>query len=473
MSASVKAPVVIVGAGYVGLVTAVGFAQARDVRLVDQKTSLIEELEAGELPFFEPDLERRFKDCRKRLSFHTQLEDALRDGLPQLVFIAVGTPKRGGGNGSSNGHDGGDDGDGADLGSVYAVIDSLLNRSEVAAVMKSTVPPGTGRKMLEYAGVRGSDLTYLSCPEFLREGDAFTSFDRPDRIVIGYEGEPSWAVEALRELHADVHQGTPRCFEMKLINAEAVKHASNLKLAIRISYANQIGNFCEELPGADVSEVMAGVGADKRIGEHFLRAGAGFGGSCFDKDIRAFRSVAKREADIELSLVDVVLSINKGQIERTIAKLERRLGTLREMRIAILGLAFKPGTDDLRESPALALASELHRFGATLRAWDPRPGARQGAVAKGPQKGLAHDEVATSALEAMEEADAVVLMTDWPEFAEIEWTAAAAAMGGKLVIDGRNHLPPDEVRAAGLEYEGTGRESRGLTQPLPEGATDG
>jgi UDPglucose 6-dehydrogenase len=471
MSASVKAPVVVVGAGYVGLVTAVGFAQARDVRLVDREASVIEELEAGKLPFYEPELEPRFEDCRKRLSFHTRLEDALQDGLPQLVFIAVGTPKHEADAArSSNGHD--DVDDGANLTSVYEVVDALLNRSEVAAVMKSTVPPGTGRKMLEHAEMRGSDLTYISCPEFLREGDAFTSFDNPDRVVIGCEEESCWAVDALKELHTDVHQRKPRCFEMKLTNAELVKHASNLHLATRISYANQVGNLCEEL-GADVSEVMTAVGADERIGGRFLNAGVGFGGSCFDKDIRALRSVAKREAKLKLSLVDVVLAINEGQIERTIAKLQRRLGTLSDARIAILGLAFKPETDDLRESPALALAGELRPLGAVLQAWDPQRGAREGAIAKGVTEGLARDEVATSALEAMEEVDAVVLMTEWPEFAAIDWAEAAAAMRGKLVVDGRNHLLADDVRAAGLEYEGTGRESRGLTQPLPEGATDG
>lgn len=475
MTVSAKAPIVIVGAGYVGLVTGVGFARAREVRLVDRNARLIEDLDAGRMPISEPELEERFNDNRDRLSFFTDLESALADQRPQLVFIAVGTPKRAAGGRRQEG-----EGDAANLSAVHSVVDELLLHDGVAVVMKSTVPPGTGRAILERAEARGRDLPYLSCPEFLQEGAAFATFDSPDRIVVGHSGH-SWASDALRELHADVHpwlQGEhsdERYMEMELIEAECVKHTSNLALAIRITLANEIGNFCEE-SAADATQVMKGVGADRRIGPSFLKPGVGFGGSCFDKDIRAVRAVARADAGLDLSLVDTVISTNEGQVERVVEKLERRLGALEGTNIAILGLAFKPKTDDLRGGPAFTLATRLRRRGANLRAWDPEPGARERA-ARNHREGaepetMSTAELARSALEAVAEADAVVLATEWEQFGEIDWCEAAQAMRGTLVIDGRNHLDPEAVRAAGLEYEGTGRESRGLLRPLPEGATE-
>ena len=339
--------------------------------------------------------------------------------------------------------------------------------------------------MLERIRREGSDLAYLSCPEFLQEGAAFEGFDSPDRIVVGQE-TPSWADQELRLLHADVHPelgSDPPYLEMDLTSAEMVKHASNLHLAMRVSYANQISNVCEEL-GADVSEVMTGVGADSRIGPRFLEPGVGFGGSCFGKDIRALRFVAD-EAGVELSFADTVIAVNEEQAKRTVRKLERHLGLLADRHIAILGLAFKPETDDIRQSPAFAIAKELRSCDATLCAWDPEPGARRyGANAKAPlasvpagedeERGappgerlelLAPAELASSALDAIKGADAVVLVTAWPEFATIDWCDAADAMRGDLVVDGRNQLSPEGILAAGLKYEGTGRESRGVGLP--------
>lgn len=467
----------IVGAGYVGLVTGVGLARVREVRLVDRNPSLIEKLKVGHMPIFEPDLETQFKENLDKLAFFEELDDALADGRPELIFIAVDTPKSSSAASARNGADG----NSADLAKVRAVIDQLLDRSGVAAVMKSTVPPGTGAAIVAEAKRRGSDLAYLSCPEFLQEGSALASCKEPDRIIVGRD-EPSWASEALRELHADAYPALdessvkPQYMEMALTNAEMVKHASNLQLASRISYANEIGNLCEEL-GADVTEVMAGVGADDRIGPSFLDAGIGFGGSCFDKDIRALKSVAKDRAQIDISLVDTVLAINEGQVDRVIGKLERRLGDLEGIRVAILGLAFKPDTSDLRGSRAFPLADGLRSRGATLRAWDPRADAREAAVrnpsSNGSPEWMAEEEVASTALGAIENADAVVVVTGWPEFTEIDWCEAATAMRGRLVIDGRNLLEPEAVREAGLEYEGTGRESRGLFRPLPQATPEG
>ncbi len=472
MTTSRKAPVVVVGAGYVGLVTAVGIAKKRAVRLVDRQAGLIAGLEAGRVPIAEPGLEQRYEKHRDQISLHTSLSEALGDRRPQLVFVAVGTPSRAGNTSVTNG----EDGDAANLDAVHSLVDELLPYEGLSMVMKSTVPPGTGREITRRATACGSSLSYLSCPEFLQEGAAFETFDEPNRIVVGRDAA-SWASQALRELHRELHPELEpeRYLEMDLTAAEMVKHAANLQLATRISYANEIGNLCEEI-GADVTEVMRGVGADDRIGPRFLRAGIGFGGSCFEKDIRALRSLARKTGRMDLSLVDTVLEVNVRQAVRVVDKLERRLGALDGKRVAVLGLAFKPNTDDLRGSPAFTIADLLRCRSAQVRAWDPEQGAleraeRNYATGDGPE-GMAPAELAGSALDAIDGADAVVLATEWPAFTEIEWNLAAAAMRGSLVLDGRNHLDPGLVRAAGLEYEGTGRDSPGLSRPLPEGATE-
>jgi len=454
-------PIIVVGAGYVGLLTAVGFARDREVRIVDTDKTRIDDLANGRMPIFEPELESKFNLVRENIRLFTDLEEALEDEAARLVFIAVNTPKR-----SDSGR-----GEGANLANVQSVIDTLLEEKNVAAVMKSTVPPGTGRDILARAKTRGSNLQYLSCPEFLQEGNAFAGIEKPYRVVVGHNGK-SQASEELRELHSDVREahGEGIYREMSLTEAELVKHASNLHLAARISFANEIGNLCEELD-ADVREVMQGVGADTRIGQDFLEPGVGFGGSCFDKDVRALNTVAKDDGGMELTFVPTVLGINEGQIERVVAKLERRIESLAGAHIAILGLAFKPETDDLRNGPAFELAHALRDRGATLRAWDHEERARKRALANhldGRNEGMSGDELVESVLEALQGSDAAVIVTAWPELREIDWHAAADAMRGRLVIDGRNHLDPDTIRNAGLEYEGTGRESRGLNRPLPQ-----
>ena len=511
MTDTSKAPIVVVGIRSVGLITAIGFAPRRQVRLVDIDEQLIQSLEEGEMPIHEDRLLERFEAIRGSLSFHPNLQDALSDGRPQLVFVAVGTPTR-----IRPPHratianpDGAADfeidgvGRAADLRAVDEVIDVLMSYRGLAVVMKSTVPPRTGAEILERARANNSDLAYLSCPEFLQEGRAFDSFDRPDRIVVGYR-DPSPASEALYELHAEIHPRLSRVrlgdeasrelsaeallrlarhnsgvpyLEMGLESAELVKYASNFNLAARVSYANNMANLCEEV-GADVLTVMCGVGADSRIGSEFLEPGPGFGGSCFDKDLRALSYVAAR-AGVDTSLAEAVLAINRAQAARIVKKLERRLVDLRGARIAILGLAFKPGTDDLRGSPAFVLATLLRQQGATLRAWDPDSLACGHAIdnyhhRREDGEWMTPNEVADSAIDAMTDADAVVLVTAWPDFiSDIDWDDAAAAMAGGLVIDGRNALSPDAVNAAGLEYEGVGRRSRGLGRPLLEGAAEG
>ncbi len=495
-------PIVVVGAKYVGLVTAVGIARTREVRLVDVDQNLIENLEKGVLPIYEDGLALRFEEARPRLSFHTTTDGALKHGHPKLVFVAVGTPTRKGAEAQSdppNAQDGHppeqDDGAGraADLEAVEGVVAKLSAHPGIAIVMKSTVSPGMALRLTERARENGQELTYLSCPEFLQEGRALQSFDEPDRVVVGRQ-EPSWASEALYELHRELNPRIRRCdpdiealdpavaaqaqrpdappmpiayLEMDLTSAELVKHASNLHLATRVSYTNHIANLCEEL-GADVLRVMEGVGADARIGPQFLEPGVGFGGSCFGKDLRAISYVA-HQAGIRCSIADSVLQINEEQAMRVVEKIERRLGGLRDARVAILGLTFKVGTDDLRGSPAFAIADALRERGATLRAWDPREESLDRAVKswfdeKLGDERLMPQEVARGALDAMRDAHAVVLVTAWPEFEEIDWQEAAGLLKGRLVIDGRNKLCAESVRAAGLDYQGTGRESDGLSR---------
>lgn len=463
---SSKSPLVVVGAGYVGLVTAVGLAQARTVRLVDKKPTVLELLGRGEMPISEPGLKDRFDAVRDRIELCPRLEDALSDGKVELVFIAVGTPLQE--------QDPTDHSEQAsmrlDLSGVEDVVNTLMGYSGLTAVMKSTVPPGTGRAMVRRIRSHGSDLAYLSCPEFLQEGKAFKGVDRPDRVIVGADdhADADGLHELHRELHPDLDVGAPRYLKMKVAEAELVKQLSNVHLAMRISFANQAGNICEEI-GADVHRVIEGVGADRRIGPNFMEVGLGFGGSCFSKDARALQSTA-RDFGLEMPLVTDVLAANDEQLSRAIAKLKRRMPSLKGVQIALLGLAFKRGTDDVRESPALALAELLRDQGASVRGWDPHTGARRRVIENSEREAssdwMADEEVAASALEAMTGADAVVIATAWPQFEQIDWDRAAGAMAGTLVIDGRNQLSADAVRSAGLEYEGTGRESSGLGQLL-------
>jgi UDPglucose 6-dehydrogenase len=470
-----NAPIVVVGAGYVGLITAVGFAKVRSVRLVDEKAELIGALSAGTAPIWEPGLQDRLDAALAagRLAFGTSTKDVVRDLPPSLIFVAVGTPTEPpwiDADGVRH------RGEAADLKHVHKVIDALrgLNGGH-AIVMKSTVPPGTGASLVRRIREGGGSLTYISCPEFLQEGEAFRGLDRPDRIVVGCDAK-SPATDELRELHRELYADLepvdrPRYIEMSVESAELVKLSSNLALAVKISLANEIGNICEEF-GADVNAVTEGIGSDQRIGPDFLRAGVGFGGSCFEKDLRSLRREANR-AKVETSLVDAALDINARQARRVIEKLVAYLGTLEDRCVALLGLTFKAHTDDLRGSPAFTLAKLLRWHGAVVQAWDPCEEARARAVvnseqATPPRERLQAGEVAFTAIEALEGAHAAVVVTAWPDLQKIDWDLAAKEMRGDYVLDGRNALDPLAVRAAGLVYEGTGRESAGLQRSLLE-----
>jgi UDPglucose 6-dehydrogenase len=424
-----RAPVGVIGTGYVGLVTAAGFAElGSDVWCVDVDADKVAALQAGDVPIHEPGLAEVLAEHAERLHFSTVLEPVLEHA--RLLFVAVGTPATYSGD--------------ADLSAVQAVVDALPASDGHALVMKSTVPVGTGATVRRVLAEQGKgELAYVSCPEFLREGSALHDFRHPDRVVIGDEG--GWAGDAVAELYAPLGAPTIRT---DVASAEMVKLASNAFLATKISFINEIANVCEET-GADVAEVARAMGLDARIGGAFLQPGIGFGGSCFPKDVSALKQLAGNSG-YHFQLLGAVIEVNELQKRRVIAKLEKHLGDLVGREIALLGLAFKPDTDDMREASSLVLSARLLAEGARVRGYDPVAEERARELMPGV-------EFSPSALDATAGADAVVVVTEWPEFAALDWGEVAGAMAGKVVVDGRNALDPDAVRGAGLVYEGIGR----------------
>jgi UDPglucose 6-dehydrogenase len=424
-----RQPIGVIGTGYVGLVTAAGFAElGSEVWCVDIDAAKIERLRRGEVPIYEPGLEELLARNRDRLHFSTDLGDALEHA--RLLFVAVGTPPTYSGD--------------ADLSAVHAVVDAIPASDRHALVMKSTVPCGTGAAIRRGFGERDKDgLGYVSCPEFLKEGSAVKDFLHPDRVVIGDDGD--WAGEAVAGLYEPF--GAP-LVRTDIASAEMIKLAANAFLATKISFINEIANVCDAL-GADVVEVALGMGLDARIGPKFLQAGLGYGGSCFTKDVSALKLLAGNSG-YHFQLLNAVIEVNELQKRRVVSKLQRHLGALAGKRIALLGLAFKPNTDDMRGASSLVLAARLQAEGAHVRAFDPIAEAEA-------RKLMPQLDYASSGVEAVSDADAVVLVTEWPEFIELDWQTVARAMRGKLVIDGRNALDADAVRGAGLLYEGIGR----------------
>jgi UDPglucose 6-dehydrogenase len=326
---------------------------------------------------------------------------------------------------------------------VWTVVDELPRvERRIVVAMKSTVPVGTGRAVRHRLDDRGlSNVGYVSNPEFTAEGTAVEDFLRPDRIVIGAFDTAD--ADVVERLHDGIDAPIVRC---DVPSAEMVKLAANAALVTRISFINEIANVCEAT-GADVTTVAEGIGLDRRIGPSFLRAGIGFGGSCFPKDSLALKQLAANSG-YNFQLLNAVIEVNELQKRRVIGKLERRLGPLRGKRIALLGLAFKPGTDDMREAPSLVLAGRLLSEGAEVSAWDP--------VADGAAH-LHGVEIADSALAALDGADAAVIVTEWPELRDLDWAAVHERMRGNVIVDGRNLLDPGELRALGFVYEGIGR----------------
>src|SRR6202035_1519456 len=424
-----REPIGVIGTGYVGLVTAAGFADlGSHVYCVDIDAAKIELLRAGEVPIYEPGLAELIARNRDRLHFSTTLDDAIAHA--RRLFVSVGTPPTYAGD--------------ADLSAVHAVVDAMPDSAEHALVMKSTVPCGTGRTIMRSFARAGKDrLAYVACPEFLKEGSALEDFSHPDRVVVGDDGG-GWAGDAVCALYVPL--GAP-LVRTDVASAEMIKLAANAFLATKISFINEIANVCEET-GANVLEVARGVGLDERIGPKFLSAGLGYGGSCFTKDVSALKLLAANSG-YHFQLLGAVIEVNELQKRRVVAKLTRHLGPLAGKRIGLLGLAFKPNTDDMRGASSLVLAARLEAEGAHVRAYDP-------VASEEARKIMPELDYADGVEEVVAGADAVVLVTEWPEFLALDWGAVAEAMAGTVVIDGRNALDPQAVRAAGLTYEGIG-----------------
>jgi UDPglucose 6-dehydrogenase len=428
MTTPEREPIGVIGTGYVGLVTAAGFAElGSEVWCIDIDADKIERLKRGEIPIYEPGLAELVEKHRGRLHFSTDIADALEHA--RLLFVAVGTPPTYSGD--------------ADLSAVNAVVASMPPSDRHALVMKSTVPVGTGRSIKRIFGEQGKEgFRYVSCPEFLKEGSAIADFLNPDRVVVGDDGD--WAGDAVVELYRPLDAPLVRT---DIASAEMVKLAANAFLATKISFINEIANVCE-VTGSNVIEVAKGIGLDDRIGPKFLQAGVGFGGSCFPKDVNALKQLAGNSG-YHFQLLNAVIEVNELQKRRVIGKLEKHLGTLVGKTVTLLGLAFKPNTDDMREATSLVLSARLQAAGAKVRAYDPVAEEE----ARHMMPGIAF---ADGALDATQGADAVVLVTEWDEFKALDWADVASAMRGTLLIDGRNALDADAVRAAGLTYEGIG-----------------
>jgi UDPglucose 6-dehydrogenase len=431
-------PIGVIGVGWVGLVTAACFAElghpvvARDI--VAEK---VEALRGGETTIHEPGLDELLARNAERLTFTTDMAAVLESC--RLLFVCVDTPPTPSGD--------------ADLSRVRSVV-AELGEGDHVMVMKSTVPAGTGGAIKRDL----ADIPYISCPEFLKEGSAVADFMHPDRVVVGADPEDEEAGDAVADLYEPLGAEIVRT---DVASAEMIKLASNAFLATKISFVNEIANVCEEV-GADVSEVARGMGLDERIGPSFLRAGIGYGGSCFPKDVSALKMLAGNTG-YHFQLLNAVIEVNELQKRRVVGKLQKHLGSLRGRRIALLGLAFKPDTDDMREASSLVLAARLQGEGAEVVAYDPVAGERARDL-------LGSVELTDSAPEALEGADAAVLVTEWPEFAELDWARTAEAMARPLIVDGRNFLDPEGLRRAGFTYEGIGRAVS--TSAPPQAVTD-
>jgi len=421
--------IAVLGAGYVGLVTAAGLAGLGNrVDIGERDPSRLELLQQGRAPFYEPDLDRLIAEGVRNglLSFHSSNLEAVRQA--EIVFIAVPTPE---------GSDGA-----ADVSLVTSVIEEIAGvlRADALVVLKSTVPMGSVKRFQALLSVNGSRASVASNPEFLREGSAVADFFNPDRIVIGTRDRA--AVEKLIELYRGLDAPL---LVTDPVSSEMIKYGSNAYLATRITFANAMANLAEAA-GADVRDVLLGMGYDKRIGFHFFNPGPGFGGSCFPKDTRALVAAAN-DVDYDFALLKGVIEVNTEQLERILAKVrEAAGGGVTGKTIALWGLAFKAGTDDIRESPAVALARRLIAEGALIRAYDPQVSLETDGLELSP------DPVA-----AAKDAEVLLIATEWPEFRAVDLGLVRDAMGGSAIVDARNVLDPAAVARLGMSYAGVGR----------------
>jgi UDPglucose 6-dehydrogenase len=422
-----REPIGVIGAGWVGLVTAACFAElGHEVHCRDVVQEKVDALRRGEVPIYEPGLPELLEKNHERLNFTTDMGDVLSGA--QLLFCCVDTPASYSGD--------------ADLSRVERVVEELGDSRDHAIVMKSTVPVGTGRWIRRDR----SDLGYVSNPEFLKEGSAVADFMHPNRVVVGADEGSQEFGDRVSALYEALDCPIVRT---DVASSEMVKLASNAFLATKISFINEIANVSEEL-GADVIEVARGMGLDERIGTQFLRAGIGYGGSCFPKDVSALKQLAGNSG-YHFQLLTAVIEVNELQKRRTVGKLQKHLGSLVNKEIALLGVAFKAHTDDIREATSLVLAARLQSEGAHVRVYDPVASPRAADMLGGAR-------ICDTAIDALDGADGAVLVTEWPQFLDLDWRGEVKErMARPLVVDGRNFLDAELLRDAGYAYEGIGR----------------
>ncbi|EHM00989.1 nucleotide sugar dehydrogenase [Acetobacteraceae bacterium AT-5844] len=431
--------IAMLGAGYVGLVSGACFAEfGVDVCIVDTDPSKIEALRQGRIPIYEPGLDKLVEENARdgRLTFTTELKEAIRGA--DAVFLAVGTPTRRG-----DGH--------ADLTYVFAAAEQVAKAAEgpLVLVTKSTVPVGTGRKVKEIVTAARPDvqIDVASNPEFLREGNAIGDFMRPDRVVIGVESERAAAV--LKRLYRPLYLIETPVVQTSIETAELIKYAANAFLAVKITFINQMADLCERA-GANVHDVARGMGLDGRIGRKFLHAGPGYGGSCFPKDTLALARTAQ-ELGAPVTIVEQTIAANDARKEQMAERVIAACGgSVEGKTIAVLGVTFKPETDDMRDAPSLVILPALAAAGASIRAYDPQTGHARQVLPAG-------IHWADGALDAAKNADALVLITEWNEFRAISPAKLKAAMRGEVVCDLRNVWDPAQMREAGFAYSSIGR----------------
>ena len=429
--------VTVVGTGYVGLVTGACLAHfGLDVTCVDVDEGKIARLNAGSIPIYEPGLEEvvHRNVNAGRLRFSTDVAGAMPEA--EVVFLAVGTPPLPDGS--------------ADMRYVFDAVRifSENHRGYQVVVTKSTVPVGTGAKIEAILSERHPKESFavVSNPEFLREGSAVSDFMNPERVVVGCD-DPK-AVEIMKRLYKPQTDQNVRLLFTNRVSAELIKYASNAFLATKISFINEMSRLCEEV-GADVADVARGMGMDSRIGPRFLNPGPGYGGSCFPKDTRALLDVA-RQVKVPMRIVDAAVAANEDQVQRSLNKIQKAFGEIRGRTIGLLGLAFKSDTDDVRESPALKIASALIEAGAKVRAYDP-------AAAETARKELADLATVADPYDAARGADGLVVATEWNEFKKLDWKRLQQCLRTPVVVDLRNLYDPKEVREAGFTYVSVGR----------------
>jgi len=435
----------VVGTGYVGLVSGACLADfGNKVICVDSDAVKIEKLKAGELPFFEPGLpEMVARNVNEgRLTFTTDLPAAVKTS--KIVFITVGTPPRPDGS--------------ADTSAIYAVAKVVAQNLDgyTLVVQKSTAPVGTARELYEWMkkhAKKGGEFDVASNPEFLREGSAIETFMRPDRVVIGAETKK--AQEILKKLHDPLFLIETPMVLTNLETAELIKYAANCFLATKISFINEISNVCEAL-GADVQVVAKGIGMDRRIGNKFLHAGPGYGGSCFPKDTHALASFA-RGAGERVGIVEAAIEANERQMARMVDKVCEAVGSPKGKTVAVLGLAFKPNTDDMRAAPSLSILPAMRKRGLKVVAFDPISMERAAAMPE-----LQGVEMAKDAYEAARDASAIVILTEWNEFRTLDLAKLKRAMKQAVLCDLRNIYTPEEVEAAGWTHVGVGKGRPGV-----------